>query len=101
MSRNGFELEPYDPWDAIDGYFIDYEYFFAGGVDEPPSVDHLSDWQRQWIQETEGSYIAFLEWKYSDGLAESVHRHSNDPELFRSQFRLIRGGLESDDLSQP
>ena len=77
-----------DPMFAeLDKYCGEYEWFAAGGTDIEPGIEAVPEHQR----EQAISYARFLVWKYSDGLWESVHRHSSDPEYFRSQFRLIQG----------
>ena len=93
MTRQHEAPYDYDPgFGELDRYCDEYEWYAAGGTDEPPNLDDVPEKQR----ETAQSYANFLDWKYEDGLETSVSRHASSPEYFRSMFRVIQGGLSED-----
>jgi len=90
-------VSPYDDpnFGALDRFTDEYEWYAAGGTDEPPSLDDVPVEQRAGALE----YTKFQDWKYANGLWESVNRHIGDPEYFRSQFKLIQGGDSAGEVS--
>ena len=67
----------------LDAFYWDYEQHLIGALEEPPTIDQLDESDR----EIAIGIQAFLEWRYEDGLGDSINRR---PEMYAASVAIMK-----------